>query len=84
MQAGVYKGPQVIKVEDWPVPQLEAGEVLVRVRYAGICGTDLLIHSGKHPRVVPSWPGTWRRRCSAQRRDSIGVFCRRRWRWRLW
>ena len=53
MQAGVYQAPGVIKATDWPVPQLEAGEVLVRVRYAGICGTDLLIHSGKHPRVVP-------------------------------
>ena len=53
MQAGVYKGPHEIKATDWPVPQLGAGEVLVRVRYAGICGTDLLIHSGKHPRVVP-------------------------------
>lgn len=53
MQAGVYKGPHEIKAQDWPVPELAAGEVLVRVRYAGICGTDLLIHSGKHPRVVP-------------------------------
>lgn len=53
MQAGVYQAPGVIKATDWPVPRLAAGEVLVRVRYAGICGTDLLIHSGKHPRVVP-------------------------------
>jgi 2-desacetyl-2-hydroxyethyl bacteriochlorophyllide A dehydrogenase len=53
MQAGVYKGPHEIKAQEWPIPTLDAGEVLVRVRYAGICGTDLLIHSGKHPRVVP-------------------------------
>jgi 2-desacetyl-2-hydroxyethyl bacteriochlorophyllide A dehydrogenase len=53
MQAGVYLGKETIQVKEWPVPQLAAGEVLVRVRYAGICGTDLLIHSGKHPRVVP-------------------------------
>jgi (R,R)-butanediol dehydrogenase/meso-butanediol dehydrogenase/diacetyl reductase len=53
MRAGVYQGPGVIKATEWPVPQLAAGEVLVRVRYAGICGTDLLIHSGRHPRVVP-------------------------------
>jgi len=35
------------------MPELAAGEVLVRVRYAGICGTDVLIRSGKHPRVLP-------------------------------
>ncbi len=53
MKAGVYLGKENIQVQDWPEPKLEAGEVLVRVRYAGICGTDMLIHSGKHPRVVP-------------------------------
>jgi 2-desacetyl-2-hydroxyethyl bacteriochlorophyllide A dehydrogenase len=52
MKAGVYLGKENIQVQDWPEPRLEAGEVLVRVRYAGICGTDMLIHSGKHPRVV--------------------------------
>lgn len=52
MKAGVYLGKENIQVQDWPEPNLEAGEVLVRVRYAGICGTDMLIHSGKHPRVV--------------------------------
>jgi len=53
MKASVYMGKENIQVQDWPEPRLEAGEVLVRVRYAGICGTDMLIHSGKHPRVVP-------------------------------
>ena len=53
MKAGVYLGKEDIQARDWPEPKLEAGEVLVRVRFAGICGTDMLIHSGKHPRVVP-------------------------------
>lgn len=52
MKAGVYIGKENIQVQDWQEPRLEAGEVLVRVRYAGICGTDMLIYSGKHPRVV--------------------------------
>ncbi len=52
MKAGVYLGKENIHVQDWPEPKLEAGEVLVRVRFAGICGTDMMIHSGKHPRVV--------------------------------
>ena len=53
MKAGVYRGPETLQVEDWPLPQLATGEVLVRVRYAGICGTDILIRRGRHPRVVP-------------------------------
>lgn len=35
------------------MPEVASDEVLIKVRYAGICGTDMLIHSGKHPRVVP-------------------------------
>jgi len=53
MQAGVYLGKEDIQVKSWPTPQPGAGEVLIRVRYAGICGTDMMIYSGKHPRVVP-------------------------------
>jgi (R,R)-butanediol dehydrogenase / meso-butanediol dehydrogenase / diacetyl reductase len=53
MQAGVYIGKENLKFQDWPKPQLETGELLVRVNYAGICGTDMMIYSGKHPRVVP-------------------------------
>jgi (R,R)-butanediol dehydrogenase/meso-butanediol dehydrogenase/diacetyl reductase len=53
MQAGVYLGKENLEVREWPEPRLEAHEILVRVRYAGICGTDMLIFSGKHPRVVP-------------------------------
>ncbi len=53
MQAGVYVGKENVQVREWPEPKLEANEVLVRVRYAGICGTDMMIYSGKHPRVVP-------------------------------
>ena len=53
MQAAVYHGKENIQVQDWPDPELASGEVLVRVRYAGICGTDMMIYSGKHPRAVP-------------------------------
>jgi (R,R)-butanediol dehydrogenase/meso-butanediol dehydrogenase/diacetyl reductase len=53
MQAGIYLAKDSVKVQQWCTPELAADEVLVRVRYAGICGTDILIRSGKHPRVVP-------------------------------
>src|SRR5699024_800449 len=32
-------------------PTLSEGEVLIKVAYSGICGTDLSILSGKNPRV---------------------------------
>ncbi len=53
MRAGVYVGRESVEVKEWPRPELSPGEVLVRVRYAGICGTDMMIYRGKHPRVVP-------------------------------
>ena len=53
MQAGVYTGVDTLKLQEWPKPKLNTGEMLVKVRYAGICGTDMMIHAGKHPRVVP-------------------------------
>lgn len=53
MQAAVYHGKENIQVQDWPDPELSSGEILVKVRYAGICGSDMMIYSGKHPRAVP-------------------------------
>jgi (R,R)-butanediol dehydrogenase/meso-butanediol dehydrogenase/diacetyl reductase len=53
MLAAVYQGKENIKVQEWPMPELADGEVLVRVRYGGICGTDMITYSGTHPRVVP-------------------------------
>ena len=41
MWAGVYRGKGLVAPEVVPVPELSAGEVLVRVRACGICGTDI-------------------------------------------
>ena len=54
MQAAVYRGVNDVRVETVPVPEIGAGEVLIRVHTCGICGTDLKkIHTGSHsaPRV---------------------------------
>ncbi|MCS7232867.1 MAG: alcohol dehydrogenase catalytic domain-containing protein [Synergistetes bacterium] len=53
MRALVYEGPNDVKVEDIPIPKLKEGEALIRVAYAGICGSDLMISAGKHPRARP-------------------------------
>jgi L-iditol 2-dehydrogenase len=41
MQAAVYKGASVVSVESIPVPEIGAGEILIRVEACGICHTDL-------------------------------------------
>ncbi len=54
MQAAVYRGVNDVRVETVPVPEIGAGELLVRVHTCGICGTDLKkISSGSHsaPRI---------------------------------
>lgn len=54
MRAAVYRGVDDVRVETVPVPQIGSGEVLVRIRACGICGTDLKkIHTGSHsaPRI---------------------------------
>ena len=54
MRAAVYRGINDVRVETVPVPEIAAGEVLVRIHTCGICGTDLKkIHTGSHsaPRI---------------------------------
>jgi L-iditol 2-dehydrogenase len=54
MQAAVYRGVNDVRLETVPVPQIGAGELLIRVHTCGICGTDLKkIATGSHsaPRI---------------------------------
>ena len=54
MQAAVYRAVDDVRTETIAVPEIGAGEVLVRIDTCGICGTDLKkIHTGSHaaPRV---------------------------------
>ncbi|MEM6527029.1 MAG: alcohol dehydrogenase catalytic domain-containing protein [Chloroflexota bacterium] len=48
MTAAVYHGPQDIRVEQVPRPEIDKDEVLVKVLAANICGTDLRIYKGGH------------------------------------
>jgi threonine dehydrogenase-like Zn-dependent dehydrogenase len=41
MRGIVRAGIRHVQIEDFPIPQLEPGTALVRVRAAGICGSDL-------------------------------------------
>jgi L-iditol 2-dehydrogenase len=57
MLAAVYHGPRDLRIEEVPRPGAGAGELLLRVEDASICGTDLRVFNGQH-RLFP--PGTVR------------------------
>jgi L-iditol 2-dehydrogenase len=42
MRVAMYYSNRDVRLEEMPVPQIGAGEVLMRVETSGICGTDLL------------------------------------------
>ena len=48
MQAMRFPEPGCAKIVEIPVPAVGAGEVLVRVRAAGICASDVAAFQGKH------------------------------------
>lgn len=51
MKAALWTGLESISVEQIERPALVPGEAVVKVAYGGICGTDLMIYLGKHPRA---------------------------------
>jgi (R,R)-butanediol dehydrogenase/meso-butanediol dehydrogenase/diacetyl reductase len=49
MRAVVFRGIGQIEVQDVPKPELAADEVLIRVGYCGICGSDVeALHTGMY------------------------------------
>lgn len=51
MAALVWRGGEEVAVEEVPRPGARDGWALVDVAFAGICGTDLHICAGEHPRA---------------------------------
>lgn len=46
MKAAVYHGKQDLRVEEVPEKELKHKEVMIRVKYCGVCGTDMHIFNG--------------------------------------
>jgi len=57
MRAIVYDRPEHFAVREVPVPEPGTGEVLLKVLVAGVCGTDLHLHSGEFGPTYPLTPG---------------------------
>ena len=49
MKASVFYGGKDIRLEELPTPEPGPGEVLFRVRSAGVCGSDLHPYRASHP-----------------------------------
>src|SRR6185295_11651209 len=41
MKAAVYRGGGRLVAEDWPRPSIGAGELLLRLKGCGLCGSDI-------------------------------------------
>ena len=57
MKAAVFYGKNDLRIEEIPIPEISADEVLIRVRACGICGTDLHIFDGDEG-AAPTPAGT--------------------------
>lgn len=53
MKALVYTAPNTVALEKRPYPELVAGEVILRIDAAGICGSDMHAYHGHDPRRKP-------------------------------
>lgn len=60
----VMTEPKKIEFREIPVPEPGAGQVLVKIRKIGICGSDIHVYHGKHP--FTRYPVTQGHEVSAQ------------------
>lgn len=57
-----YGGPEVIKLEDAPIPEVSEGQVLLKMEAAGISKPDFLMRTGAYPwtkGILPFYPGLY-------------------------
>lgn len=52
MKAAVLTEWKNIELQDIPVPEIAEGECLIKVTYAGVCGSDLHVYQGHHPTAI--------------------------------
>lgn len=49
-------GPEVLRLMDWPLPQLQAGDVLIKVAFAGVNRPDVVQRRGFYPAPAGASP----------------------------
>lgn len=50
MKALVWTDTQVVEIQERDIPDY-SGKILIKAAYAGICGSDVSVYLGKHPRA---------------------------------
>lgn len=53
MKSLMYHGNQEMKLEDIPLPEPENGEVIIKIKAVGVCGSDVEGYLGKTGRRIP-------------------------------
>lgn len=53
MKAAVFYGPKNVKFENREIPNIDKGDILIRVKYCAICGTDVRIYNYGQANVTP-------------------------------
>jgi 2-desacetyl-2-hydroxyethyl bacteriochlorophyllide A dehydrogenase len=51
MKAIVFTGSNSVEIRDLPIPIVKEGWALIKISHAGICGSDITIFLGAHPRA---------------------------------
>lgn len=78
MRTAVLYGKEDIRIEDRPVPEPGPGQMLVKIDYVGICGTDIEFYKlGQTPTPLPKIlghenSGTYRQK----KRSCSRLWCR--------
>ncbi len=58
MKGLVWYGPNDLRYEDWPIPEVGDNDALIKVAYSGICGSEMSIihgtntHGAKTPKIL--------------------------------
>ena len=52
MKAIIYQGANTISISEKEIPEIREGWALIKTSHVGICGTDLNIYAGAHPRAT--------------------------------
>ena len=59
MKAQMFYAPGDVRFEETDIPQITDDEILVKVKAALTCGTDLKTYRRGHPTIIQSVPSTF-------------------------
>lgn len=59
VKAVLFHGPEDIRLEQVPIPELQEGEVLVEIKTALTGGTDVKTYQRGHPKIIKTLPSSF-------------------------